>query len=272
MASELDRARMQMQDRLLRDGHLSSSERLVGIWLLSCVNRVCGYAWPSTNRAATELSLSVRTVKNANFKLERLGYFHIERNVRGGTNHYWPCFDRGANSVSPPVIEGAAKNEMVGVKNERVWGAKNIPQSLPSRSLRIPSTEDAPQVTPSGSAGGSRREQNSEMRTHKGDEQLERQISQALGPDGDEILGTLYSIDEGRAYYNMIAAARRGETSARELCAARLVYEQRRPPISASSEILRQDRRAPGTSDQEGGWHLEPSAQALTSAASVGSR
>jgi hypothetical protein len=82
--------RMQMQDRLLREGRLSPGERLVGIWILGRVNRVVHYAWPNSGTVARELGVSVRTVKNANAKLERLGYFQIQRNVGGGTNRYWP--------------------------------------------------------------------------------------------------------------------------------------------------------------------------------------
>jgi hypothetical protein len=246
VASEFDRARMQMQDRLLRDGRLSSSARLVGVYLLGRVNRATGCAWPASNTVAADLHVSLRTVKNATAKLDRLEYFRIERNVRGGSNHYFPRFERSANSapLSSAETSGAEKTSEES-KKEHARGAENVPQSLLKNSLRTPSTDCRSKC---GAAGSIQRQQGSGLRARKGDERLERQLSEAFGPDGDEILGTLHSMDGGRPYYRLIAAARRGEVSQSDLHAARLAKQH-------SAVGLRPQILPSGDSDTE---HLLP--------------
>jgi hypothetical protein len=219
-----------MQDRLLPDGRLSSSARLVGIFLLGRVNRVTGYAWPASSTVAANLGLALRTVKNATAALERLGYFRIERNVRGSSNHYFPCFERSANLASHSNVERSAEITREGGKKEREKDAKNVPQSLLTNSLKTPSTEHPSLTMPCGTAESFQRQQGSELRARRGDERLERELSQSFGPDGDEILGKLYSMDGGLPYFRLIAAARRGEVSQRDLHAARLAIPNGMPP------------------------------------------
>jgi hypothetical protein len=230
MAPDFDHARMQMQDLLLRDDNLSSTERLVGILLLGYVNRVSGDAWPANKTMAADLGVSLRIVKYATAKLEQLGYFRIERNVRGGSNHYFPCFERCANFAPLSGEERSAENATEGCKKERGKGAENVPQSPLKNSLRTPSTESALLTNPISAAAGIHRQQGSDLHSRKGDEQVERQLSEELGPDGDEILGALHSINGGEPYYRLIAAARHGEVSQRDLYAARLVIPNRFPP------------------------------------------
>jgi hypothetical protein len=227
MASEFDRARMQMQDLLLHEGQLTPAARLVGIELLRRVNRVCGYAWPRSQSVATALGLALRTVKEATKELERTGYFRVDRNVDGRSNRYWPCFQRRANSAPLPDVESSAKNVRMECKQERERRAKNVPLSLRMRPSTAPSTGPH-ESTAAGHAAirSTQREDHGEMRAQRGDEQVERMVSNALGPDGDEILGALHSIDGGRPYYRLIAAGREGVVDERELIAARLAYQQ----------------------------------------------
>jgi hypothetical protein len=62
----------------------------------------------------------------------------------------------------------------------------------------------------SGKAPGIRREQAAELRHHRGDENVERRVMAALGPQGFEILEDLNSRDGGRPYSRLIAACRNG--------------------------------------------------------------
>jgi hypothetical protein len=61
-----------------------------------------------------------------------------------------------------------------------------------------------------------------------GDQEVERRVSEQLGDDGDDVLSVLYSIDGGAPYYRLIAAGRDGPLDARQLAAARAVYEAHR--------------------------------------------
>jgi hypothetical protein len=74
--------------------------------------------------------------------------------------------------------------------------------------ISINKTSVHPNDRASGKAPGIRREQAAELRHHRGDEQVERRVTAALGPHGFEILEDLHSRDGGRPYSQLIAACR----------------------------------------------------------------
>ena len=129
--------------------------------------------------------------------------------------------------MSPTGAEGEGlKYARGGAHFKLTQGLRNDPISPLRTSLISPSTAHQPNK-------GAR----DELLRHPGDEQLERKISQQLGPDGDEILGMLFTNDDGQGYGRLMAAGRTtGEVPKRELDAARLAYAQRRNVDAAARE------------------------------------
>jgi Helix-turn-helix domain len=222
MADDFDRARMQMQDELLHETRLSPAARLVGIELLRYVNRRHGYAWPGRDLVARQLAITVPTVRNSVKELERLGYFHVERNVEGRTSHYWPRFiERRGKIFFPPVVGGTGeKNASEEGRQRPAREEENRPLSPLRKSNRTPSREP----TVEEQAALRRLTRLTEFRKI-GDQEVERRVSKQLGIDGDDVLSVLYSIDGGAPYYQLIAAARVEPLDPRQLAAARAAYE-----------------------------------------------
>lgn len=215
VADDFDRARMQMQDEILHDVRLSPATRLVGIEILRCVNRACGYAWPGNKLLVERLGVDRSTVQAATGELERVGWFRIKP-VAGSSNQYWPRFvEEGGRKFRPPLAEGLKKP----ASGAEIYGPTRgeNPAQSPLRNSNI---------SPSKGRLLKRTGQpESLLRARPGDQEVERRVSKQLGIDGDDVLSVLHSIDDGAPYYRLIAAAREEPLDAAYLAAARATYE-----------------------------------------------
>jgi biotin operon repressor len=94
------RARLQAGDDLRRNGQLSVTARLVGLEILSCVNKVSGCAFPSEETIAARLRIARRTVIRAIKELKAAGSIKAMRH--GRRNVYFPPFvDQIGANLSP---------------------------------------------------------------------------------------------------------------------------------------------------------------------------
>lgn len=227
MADDFDRARMQMQDELLHDARLSPATRLVGIELLRCVNRTCGYAWPGYKLIAARLGLDRSTVAAGVVELERNGWFRIDRNVGGRSNRYRPKFIEDTGLNFRPVPELRSEKPTPG-------GGNRVPREGKNQTQSPSGTTDINRLSARGPKSvisiGAAEPKYNPLQAQRGDQEVERKVSKQLGENGDDILAALHSIDGGAPYYRLIAAGRDGPLHARQLAAARTAYEAHTAP------------------------------------------
>jgi hypothetical protein len=226
MSDDFNRLRLAAMDRLRRDKRLTPAARLVGLEILSRVNRTSLDAWPSERTIAACLGVEIKTVKRAIHALEENRYFEIARS-RGGSNRYRPIFlagTTGAENVPSAASELGDKIPTGGDKNGPPGGDKNRLQSPLRDTFRTPSTVLTPQA---GALDVSRQqtvfEQPEDLRERWGDERVEAEVIRQLGADGLDVLGRLHEIDGGRPRLRLIKAARAGRLREEDLSAARLV-------------------------------------------------
>jgi len=144
MADDFARQRMQMQDRIVHDGGLTASTRLVGIEILGHLNRVTGDAWPSEMRIATRLGLNIRTVRRGLNELEQAGYLVIERR-ESAVHHYRFRFE----ALTPAKL---AAVQGVGTPAKKSMDPGQKVQTTPAKKCPLTPLSTNPLISPSTSA------------------------------------------------------------------------------------------------------------------------
>jgi hypothetical protein len=89
-----DKKKLDMVDRIRRDGRCTASTRMVAAEILALVNFGTGYAWAEQDYLAETLGLGLRTVKRAVAVLKTAGYFSVEK-ISARKNRYRPNFEAG---------------------------------------------------------------------------------------------------------------------------------------------------------------------------------
>ena len=228
MSDVFNGLRLAAMDRLRRDGELSAAARLVGLEILSHVNRASMDAWPSESTLAAALGLDIKTVKRAVPVLEAAGYFVISRRRRY-SNRYRPVFETGIEPQSTPFEHNGAGDRItaIGDKYGPSTGDKNGPRSPLSKSIRTPSTDITSRNEQSESSEKQRTcEHREDLRERRGDEKIEAELVRQLGADGLDVMGRLHEIDGGRPRLRVISKARAGRLSLEDLSAARLAAQR----------------------------------------------
>jgi hypothetical protein len=200
MADEAFRRRKgEAATALRRDTRLTAVARVVGLELMAwwSEKRPNGPIYGRTTKYFCDtLGFSDAGVRNAMAQLELFGHFRFART--GRADLAWPtCVSPQLRSLN--FSDQIAKQEGVRASN---FGAP-IKQDH-QKNLR-----------------GDRGKRAARFVRQEGDNQREREISASLGPDGDEVLSALFSIDGGRPYEQLLVGARHGPLSDEVLADAR---------------------------------------------------
>jgi hypothetical protein len=145
------RAQLRAGHDLRRNAQFSVSARLIGLEILSCVNKISGCAFPSEETIARRLGITERSVRTGIKQLKAAGWHKVMRH--GRSNMYFPNFfdrieeiisgiDKAAveKAAEPPTAENFDANTG---KKQHATPEKNDPLTLSSNPVRTLASEVA---------------------------------------------------------------------------------------------------------------------------------
>jgi hypothetical protein len=236
MASEFDRARMRMHDRLLKDKELTKSTRVVGLEILRRTNRITGRCFVDEAGLAEYLGVGRRTVIRAVQALADR-YFTIAR--IGRANRYTPIF---AEQRQLPLDEqknlstGAGVQSRTGAKTDPRIGAKMAPiereaigakndrdrcqngPKIGAKKCTLTPIEESPFKTPvqnkpsSGALSG-----------RPDDYAIHLRAVPLLGDQGEAILEALCELPDEQPYLRFLDRVRNGTVSPHDIASVKLL-------------------------------------------------
>jgi len=157
---EFTHLKMNFGEALNVDSTLTPTAHRVARQLIKHLNSESGLAWPGAERLATDLNVSIRSVRRAIAELTKPGGWFIkeQRGGRGRSNRYAMNPER-VTAVSP--FEHVDEDERVTVLNEKgdKIARKSVPAVSPESLNRTPeknSVKDSPAASRSGSEARAR--------------------------------------------------------------------------------------------------------------------
>jgi hypothetical protein len=207
LRDRVNRAKARWLKTVMYSKQLQSTQKVFAYVVFDCLNCVTLDAWPAQSTSASWMGCSIKTVQRAADALEAAGYIAVARSrFRNVNNRYAPVFVSGDLDVFVPP------------------DGQPCPQPVDDggcqSSLSI-------HIKPA-SAGGQRKSNNNERiskykRAERG--RWEQELSKVLGPNGNEIIDRLATIDDA-VVERLCRALCDGQLGSRELEAARLAAYQ----------------------------------------------
>lgn len=131
-----NKQKLELADRIRRDGALTGSIRTIGAELCSLANFKTGYAWASEKYLNEQLGVGERTVKRAVAALKAAGYFEVIK--AGRNNRYRPVFQEQQGSIWPLSEKEQGPNWPLSHENRGQKGDQQGPKSTENRGQNVP--------------------------------------------------------------------------------------------------------------------------------------